>query len=157
MKAEERIAELEEQVAARLAEKAAWQAQEQERREQLGQALTHIAQVVAGIHGLEGQGKQDSHNSSKPPSSDGWVHQRRRQRKASGKPSGGQSGPEGHHLPMGARADEIVAHRPSHCQHCQQESQGQWSNADKSTSCHTCGWWSLNIRAKPCSVPRATR
>jgi transposase len=124
MKVEEQIAELEEQVAALLAEKAAWQAQEQELREQLGQALTQIAQLVARLHELEGQGKKDSHNSSKQPSSDGWAHQRLSQRKASGKPSGGQSGHEGHHLPMVARADEIVAHRPSHCQHCQQSLAG---------------------------------
>lgn len=66
MKAEERIAELEEQVAALLAEKTAWQTQEQELREQLGQALTHIAQLVARLHELEGQGKQDSTTAASP-------------------------------------------------------------------------------------------
>ena len=124
MKVEERIAELEEQVAGLLAEKAAWQAEEKHLREQLGQALQHIAQLETHLHGLEGQGKKDSHNSSKPPSSDGWVHQRLSQRKASGKKSGGQPGHEGHHLKLVETADEVLAHRPSHCQRCQQSLAG---------------------------------
>ena len=98
MKAKERIAQLEAEVA--------------ELKEQLACAL-------ARIHELEGRKAKNSHNSSHPPSSDGPGRKRLSQRKPSEKPSGGQPGHPGHHLGLVETPDEVIRHRPSHCQHCQ--------------------------------------
>jgi len=98
MKAKERIAQLEAEVAD-LKERLAW--------------------ALARIHELEGQAAKNSHNSSQPPSSDGPGRWRVSQRKPSEKPSGGQAEHPGHHLSLVETPDEIIRHRPSHCQHCQ--------------------------------------
>jgi transposase len=124
MNAEERIAALEAQVAELLAQKAAWQGEAKELREQLAQALAQIGQLLARVHELEGRVAKDSHSSSKPPSSDGLARKRRSQREASGTKSGGQPGHEGHHLKLVETPDEIMRHRPSHCGQCQQSLEG---------------------------------
>lgn len=97
MKAKERIAQLEAEVAD-LKERLAW--------------------ALARIHELEGREAKNSHNSSKPPSSDRPARKTMSQRKPSKKPSGGQPGHPGHHLSLVETPDEIIRHRPSHCQHC---------------------------------------
>ena len=61
-------------------------------REQLAEALAIFRQALERIHELEGQLAKDSHNSSKPPSSDGPRRKRRSQRQKSAKPTGGQEG-----------------------------------------------------------------
>ena len=121
MNAEERIAEREAQVAELLAEKAAWQGEAKELREQLAQALAQIGQLLARVHELEGRVAKDSHSSSKPPSSDGLARKTRSQREQK---SGGQPGHEGHHLKLVETPDEIMRHRPSHCGQCQQSLEG---------------------------------
>jgi len=103
MKAEERIAQLEEEVATL--------------REQLAQAL-------ARIHELEGQLSKDSHNSHQPPSRDQSWHKTQSQRKASGKKSGGQLGHEGQTLAMVELPDSLLTHRPPRCVHCQHSLEG---------------------------------
>src|SRR5438270_6279216 len=60
-------------------------------RKLLEQVLTRLAEV-------EGRLAKDSHNSSKPPSSDGLARKTRSQRQASGKKSGGQPGHPGRTL-----------------------------------------------------------
>ncbi len=72
MTPEERIAELE-------AEKA-------RQREQ-------IAALVARVQELEAQLAKDSHNSGKPPSSDGLARKTKSLRRQSGRKPGGQLGP----------------------------------------------------------------
>jgi transposase len=124
MNAEARIAELEAKVAELLAEKAAWQGEAKELRVQLAQALAQIGQLLARVHELEGRIAKDSHSSSKPPSSDGLARKTRSQRAASEKRSGGQPGHEGHHLKLVETPDEIMRHRPSHCEQCQQSLEG---------------------------------
>ena len=69
---------------------------------------------------VEGQLAKDSHNSSKPPSSDGLGRKRANLRKSSEKKTGGQPGHPGHTLQMVEKPDEVVRHRPVVCQHCQQ-------------------------------------
>src|SRR5690242_744140 len=99
MTAEERIAHLE-------AENAAL-------REQLAVAL-------AEIQALKGQLAKDSHNSSKPPASDGLARKPKSLRQRSGKKAGGQPGHRGHQVRLVATPDIVVAHRPTHCGSCQQ-------------------------------------
>jgi transposase len=72
------------------------------------------------IEELERQKRKDSHNSSKPPSSDGLKH-RVDPRHKSEKPSGGQPGHAGHTLVQVAKADEVIIHRPAHCEVCRCE------------------------------------
>jgi transposase len=63
---------------------------------------------------------KDSHNSSKSPSSDGFKLKGKK-REASSKPKGGQAGYAGHTLEIVQTPDQVVDHRPSHCEACQRE------------------------------------
>lgn len=105
MTTEERLAAAE----AHLADLAAVVAQQREQ----------IAQLRAYIRELEGRLAKDSHNSSKPPSSDGLRRKTKSLRTPSGKKPGGQLGHQGETLRLQATPDEVVEHRPSHCAHCQ--------------------------------------
>src|SRR5260370_5656848 len=69
---------------------------------------------------LERRLAKDSHNSSKPPSSDGLKHQLKPKPKKS-KPKGGQPGHQGYALHQGEKPDEIITHRPEHCEACRGE------------------------------------
>src|SRR6266487_3198980 len=93
-------------------------------REQLAAALEQLGQALGRIHELEGQLGKDSHNSSKPPSSDGLRRKRRSQRSTSEKPTGGQPGNAGRSLMQVASPDEVVRHRPVVCGHCHQPLDG---------------------------------
>lgn len=62
---------------------------------------------------------KDSHNSSKPPSSDGLVRKTKSLRRRSGRKPGGQIGHRGDTLRLVARPDEVVEHRPPLCSGCQ--------------------------------------
>lgn len=66
---------------------------------------------------LEKRLAKDSHNSSKPPSSDGYRRQVKRREKSQ-KSRGGQAGHQGHHLAQVESPDQVVQHRPLHCQQC---------------------------------------
>jgi len=63
-----------------------------------------------------------SHNSGKPPSSDGpgVTPHPKSQRVVSGRKPGGQPGHEGHTLALVDAPDEVQVHAPSHCQGCGQ-------------------------------------
>jgi transposase len=113
MKAEERIAQLESENAALRAENAAL-------REERALFVQQMEHLLARLQEVEGRLAKDSHNSSKPPSSDGPSRKRRSRRAKSGKKTGGQPGHEGRTLLPVAKPDEIVPHRPARCMHCQQ-------------------------------------
>ena len=66
---------------------------------------------------LEKRLAKDSHNSSKPPSSDGYRRQGKRREKSQ-KSRGGQTGHQGHHLAQVLTPDQVIEHRPLHCQQC---------------------------------------
>ena len=92
-------------------------------REQLTSRDALIAQFVERIQVLETRLAQDSHNSSKPPSSDGFARspKNRSLRKATGKKAGGQAGHEGHALHQVETPDQILEHFPDHCEQCQHD------------------------------------
>ncbi len=99
---QERIAQLEAELAALQAYVRELQAENAELKRRLANAQT------------------DSHNSSKPPASDGLARRPRPSRPPSGRKPGGQRGHPGHHLAQVARPDAVVVHHPAVCGHCQQ-------------------------------------
>lgn len=104
MTAEERIAELERELARERAKSAHLEAENTQLRQQMEQVLARLREV-------EGRLAKDSHNSSKPPASDGLARKRRSERHRSEKKTGGQPGHVGRSLMQGASPDEVVSHR----------------------------------------------
>ena len=95
-------------------------------KEQVAQKDRCIAELEARLMGailrieeLERQQRKDSHNSSKPPSSDGLGRKPRTPRKKSGKSSGGQAGHQGHTLLQVQMPDSVITHRPKRCEQCE--------------------------------------
>lgn len=75
------------------------------------------------IEELERRLGKDSHNSSKPPSSDGLGRGPRVNRKKSEKRPGGQPGHEGHTLMQVKQPDRVIERRPQQCSTCHQDLQ----------------------------------
>jgi transposase len=72
------------------------------------------------VEKLEGQLNKDSHNSGKPPTSDGLKKPHKHGlRHKSGKKSGGQFGHVGHRLEPVSNPDYIEIHAVTQCSHCQ--------------------------------------
>lgn len=68
---------------------------------------------------LEDRLGKDSHNSSKPPSSDGFHKPNpKSERPQSNRPSGGQKGHPGRTLRFADTPDSVVVHRPNFCKDC---------------------------------------
>jgi transposase len=105
MRPADRIAELEASIA--------------QQQQQIGALQELVGQLQARVQELEGQKAKDSHNSHKPPSSDGLKRRPRSQRRRSGKKPGGQLGHPGETLHLVAIPDEVVEHRPAICTTCQ--------------------------------------
>jgi transposase len=78
-----------------------------------------IAVLVARVQELEARLAKDSHNSGKPPSSDGLARRTKSLRKRSGKRPGGQLGHRGETLRLVAVPDVVVEQRPTACSACQ--------------------------------------
>lgn len=94
---------------------AALKAENTQQREQ-------IVALLERVRDLEARLAKDSHNSSKPPSSDGLKRQlprTRSLRRKTGKKPGGQLGHPGETLHLVAAPDVIVEHRPTVCSACQ--------------------------------------
>lgn len=78
------------------------------------------------IEELRGRLGKDSHNSSKPPSSDGpgvpaaAKRVPKSLRRVSGRRPGGQPGHPGHHLALVEQPDVVVVHQPAACVGCGQ-------------------------------------
>lgn len=82
--------------------------------------LARVGYLEAEVKALRAQLSKDSHNSSKPPSSDGFHKPNRTQsqREQSGKAPGGQPGHPGKTLMQREHPDEVVILIPNECAHC---------------------------------------
>jgi transposase len=82
--------------------------------------LTALVQMLnAHVEGLEGRLRKDSHNSSKPPSSDGMNKKTKSLRHSSGRKPGGQSGHGGSTLKRVEHPDVMVEHPLApYCNRC---------------------------------------
>ena len=67
---------------------------------------------------LESQINKDSHNSSKPPSSDGLKKKIYNNRKSSSQKAGGQKGHKGETLKLTEIPDKVEIHKVSNCKGC---------------------------------------
>ena len=87
------------------------------------QAQLAAQQVM--IQELQDQLAKDSHNSGKPPSSDGLKKRRRQSLRQSGqRPRGGQPGHKGQTLTQVAEPHHVILHRLQDCPHCQTDLKG---------------------------------
>lgn len=87
-------------------------------QEQIEHLTEKVEKLEARKQELESQKDKDSHNSHKPPSSDGLKRVTKQTRVKSNKPSGGQPGHEGSTLAMVATPDHIVLHPVTGCNKC---------------------------------------
>jgi len=86
----------------------------------MGRMVATIRALETRIQKLEDQIAKNSHNSSKPPSSDGMKKRAKRSlRRPSGKKSGGQVGHTGYCLEAVAEPDHIKVHEVKQCECCQ--------------------------------------
>ena len=95
-------------------------------QEQIAALTTQVAALTARVRELEDRLATDSHNSSKPPASDGpGARPRPRSlRERSGKRPGGQPEHRGATLRLVETPDAVVPHRPATCPRCQQPLEG---------------------------------
>jgi transposase len=101
--------------------------------EQIGQLKTQVEKLQAEVRDLHADNfrlgrrnaelevlvAKDSHNSSRPPSTDPpWAKRTRSLRRPSGKRPGGQAGHQGSTLRLSSRPNRVVDHRPHQCCNC---------------------------------------
>jgi transposase len=80
---------------------------------------TEVTELRAEVAELRGRLDQNSRNSSKPPSSDGYGKPAPKSlRRPSGRKPGGQPGHPGRHLKQVERPDEVIRHVPERCGAC---------------------------------------
>ncbi len=104
-------------------------AENQTLRDELAKALERLEEANARIKQLEGQAAKDSHNSSKPPSSNGFQEPMRKTaslREKSGKQSGGQPDHPGRTWLMVEQPDQTILLTPEQCQQCHQDLSQGW-------------------------------
>jgi transposase len=80
--------------------------------------LERISQLETRLETLENQQKQDSRNSSKPPSGDGFGKRTKSLRRMGERSSGGQVGYPGSTLEWSAQVDEVIVHPVLQCEAC---------------------------------------
>ncbi len=85
----------------------------------LGEARGEVDWLRRRNTELEKLFTKDSHNSSRPPSTDPpWAKRTRSLRRPSGRRVGGQPGHVGHTLRLTPKPHRVVTHRPARCRHC---------------------------------------
>jgi transposase len=77
-----------------------------------------IASLTARVKELEDRLGKDSHNSSKPPSSDGLAKKPVSLRPKCTRKPGGQPGHRGKRLEFSDHPDQVLLHAPARCQEC---------------------------------------
>lgn len=77
-----------------------------------------IVLLAARVKELEDRLSKDSHNSSKPPSSDGLAKKPVSLRPKTGRKPGGQPGHSGKRLEFSDHPDQVFLHAPARCQEC---------------------------------------
>src|SRR5258708_28327405 len=90
-----------------------------QQREHIERLLSVNIALQARVQELEARLAKDSHNSTKPPSSDGLVRKTKSLRQKTGRKPGGHPGHPGHRVSLATTPDEIVLHRPARCGACQ--------------------------------------
>jgi transposase len=100
---------------------------QQEQIETLMKQAARVQVLEAQVEELKRRLDLDSHNSSKPPSSDGPGAEPRKSKGGGKRKPGGQPGHKGHHrelLPV-EQVDQITGLKPHACQHCGGKLDGQ--------------------------------
>jgi transposase len=82
-----------------------------------------LGEIQGQIEELKGRGAKNSHNSHKPPSSDGLKRKTHSRRKSSGRKSGGQNGHAGETRELSQKIDTVVIHRSARCEQCGEDLQ----------------------------------
>jgi transposase len=99
---------------------------------QLLAALAIVEELRARIAELEARLGKDSHNSSKPPSSDEFRKKPKSLRESSGRKPGGQSGHGGSTLKRAEMPDRIVNYPiPKRCEQCGESLKGESVQPDR--------------------------
>jgi transposase len=88
---------------------------------QMSALQAEVAALRTQLAAAQARARQNSGNSSRPPSADPPDAPPRPRRNPTGRPRGAQAGHKGHtrNLLPAAAVDEIVEHRPTHCSRCQ--------------------------------------
>jgi len=91
-----------------------------------GEMSVAVAALTQRVQELEARLSKDSHNSGKPPSSDGLRKKPapKSLRPMTGKPSGGQPGHPGVTLCLSDSPDETLSHAPTVCSECHASLEG---------------------------------
>ena len=85
----------------------------------IAQQQKATAELTARVQHLENQRATTSHNSSKPPASDGFAKKTKSRREKSGKKPGGQPGHPGRTLCQVPDPHHTVSHLPQRCPCCE--------------------------------------
>ena len=88
--------------------------------EQNNKQSATVSGLKQTIKDLQRQLNMDSHNSSKPPSSDGYkkANKNRSLREKTGRKAGGQKGHKGVNMKLPHEPDEVKVHLPEKCKTC---------------------------------------
>jgi transposase len=85
---------------------------------QIAELTATITELTTAVADLTAQLNTNSHNSSKPPSTDGPATKPRSQRRHTGRKPGGQQGHKGSTLRTVEHPDRVETHRPDQCGRC---------------------------------------
>ena len=110
------------------AEKAEQQLEQANRRlEQMAKNQEDFLGLIAALQNevaeLKAQLNQNSKNSSKPPSSDGYKKAKAQPKKKTGRKPGGQKGHKGKTLKFDLEPDAVISHLPERCLGCEKYGQ----------------------------------